>query len=88
MATFSKLPSGKTRAQVRIGGFYRAQTFDLEKTAKKWAKEIEQQLRLSTGGDYLDPHKDSTLGDLICKYEEEVGGVKPFGKNKAAVCWR
>lgn len=85
MATFTRLPSGKTRAQVRIGGFYRAQTFDLEKTAKKWAKEIEQQLKLSGTGEYIDPPKDANLEDLIVRYEEDVGGVKPFGKNKAAV---
>lgn len=85
MATFTRLPSGKTRAQVRIGGFYRAQTFDLEKTARKWAKEIEQQLKLSGTGEYIDPPKDANLEDLIVRYEEDVGGVKPFGKNKAAV---
>lgn len=85
MATFTRLPSGKTRAQVRIGGFYRAQTFDLEKNARKWAKEIEQQLKLSSTGEYIDPHKDANLEDLIVRYEEDVGGVKPFGKNKAAV---
>ena len=85
MATFTRLPSGKTRAQVRIGGFYRSQTFDLEKTAKKWAKEIEQQLKLSTGGNYRDPQKESNLEDLIFRYEEDVGGLKPFGKNKVAV---
>lgn len=85
MATFTRLPSGKTRAQVRIGGFYRAQTFDLEKNAKKWAKEIEQQLKLSTGGDYIDPPKDANFEDLVSVYEDQVGKVKEFGKNKKAV---
>ncbi|WP_312299070.1 tyrosine-type recombinase/integrase [Stutzerimonas nitrititolerans] len=85
MATFTKLPSGKIRAQIRIAGFYRAQTFDLEKTARKWAREVEQQLKLSASSDHVDPHKDSNLGDLICKYEEIEGAEKPFGKNKAAV---
>lgn len=85
MATFTKLPSGKTRAQVRVGGFYRSQTFDQEKIAKKWAKEIEQQLKLSTGGDYIDPPKDANFQDLVSVYEEHVGGVKAFGKNKKAV---
>lgn len=85
MATFTKLPSGKTRAQVRVGGFYRSQTFDQEKIAKKWAKEIEQQLKLSTGGDYIDPPKDANLEDLVSVYEDQVGKVKEFGKNKKAV---
>jgi integrase len=85
MATFTKLPSGKTRAQVRVGGFYRSQTFDQEKIAKRWAKEIEQQLKLSTGGDYIDPPKDANFEDLVSVYEEHVGGVKVFGKNKKAV---
>lgn len=85
MATFTTLPSGKTRAQIRIGGFYRAQTFDLQKTAKKWAKEVEQQLKLSTGGDYIDPPKEASLEDLVSVYEEHVGKVKVFGKNKKAV---
>lgn len=85
MATFTKLPSGKVRAQVRIGGFYRAQTFDLEKNARKWAKEIEQQLKLSTNGDYIDPPKNANFEDLVSVYEEHVGGVKAFGKNKKAV---
>lgn len=85
MATFTKLPSGKTRAQVRVGGFYRSQTFDQEKIAKKWAKEIEQQLKLSTGGDYSDPPKDANFEDLVSVYEDQVGKVKEFGKNKKAV---
>ena len=68
MATFTKLPSGKVRAQVRIGGFYRAQTFDLEKNARKWAKEIEQQLKLSTNGDYIDPPKNANFEDLVSVY--------------------
>lgn len=85
MATFTKLPSGKTRAQVRVGGFYRSQTFDQEKIAKKWAKEIEQQLKLSTGGDYIDPPKDANFEDLVSVYEDQVGKVKEFGKNKKAV---
>ncbi|WP_017907101.1 tyrosine-type recombinase/integrase [Pseudomonas asplenii] len=85
MATFTTLPSGKTRAQIRVAGFYRSQTFDLAKTARKWAKEVEQQLKLSASQDYVDPHRDSTLEDLICKYEEVEGSAKPFGKNKTAV---
>lgn len=85
MATFTKLPSGKSRAQVRIGGFYRSQTFDNEKIARKWAKEIEQQLKQSASGEYTDPPKDANFEDLVCAYEDRVGKVKPFGKNKKAV---
>ena len=43
MATYSKLPSGRWRAQVRKGDIYRAHTFDLKRDAQTWAIEIEAQ---------------------------------------------
>ncbi len=41
MATITKLPSGKFRAQVRKAGFYRNQTFRTKRDAKEWALQIE-----------------------------------------------
>src|SRR5690606_2589227 len=44
MATFTKLKSGKWRAQVRKYGIYRSATFSRNTEAKAWAAEVERQL--------------------------------------------
>ena len=44
MATITKLPSGKFRAQVRRKGIYKAQTFLRKLDAQAWAVEHERAI--------------------------------------------
>jgi integrase len=71
MATLTKLPSGRWRAQVRRRGFYRAETFDKKAQARAWATEIESQISASQG---LIRPKGAKLSDLIERYRESVPG--------------
>jgi integrase len=82
MATFSQLPSGKWRVQVRRGGVYRAATFVTKREAKDWAAGIESQALHIAAGGFAPVPKGATLGDLIDKYTETV--AKLPGKTKSA----
>ncbi len=78
MATYSKLPSGRWRAQVRKGDIYRAHTFDLKRDAQTWAIEIEAQANQILAGGYIIP-KGLTIGKLVRLYRQEI---KEGGKTK------
>lgn len=82
MATFSQLPSGKWRTQVRRAGLYRAATFDTKREAKDWAAGIESQANHIAAGGFAPVPKGSTLADLIDKYTET--NAKDPGRTKAA----
>ncbi|HEV7271787.1 site-specific integrase [Pseudoxanthomonas sp.] len=82
MATFTQLPSGKWRAQVRRGGLYRAATFPLKRDAEAWARTIEGQAHQVAASGHAQPPKGATLGDLIDAYKET--GAGSGGKTKAA----
>lgn len=82
MASFSQLPSGKWRVQVRRGGFYRAATFPLKRDADAWAKTIEGQAHQVAATGFAQPSRGATLGDLIDSYNELH--EKTAGKTKAA----
>lgn len=81
MATFSQLPSGKWRAQVRRAGIYKAATFATKREASAWATAIEAQANHIAAGGYAPPPKNATLDDLIDKYVETT---KEAGKTKTA----
>ena len=81
MATFSQLPSGKWRVQVRRAGIYRAATFETKREAKDWAAAIESQASHIAASGYAPPPKGATLADLIDKYIEDT---KPGGRTKSA----
>ncbi len=82
MASFSQLPSGHTRVQVRRAGIYRAATFPTKREAREWAAVIEGQARHVAAGGYAPVPKGATLADLIDKYTETV--AKLPGKTKEA----
>lgn len=82
MPTFSQLPSGKWRAQVRRAGLYRAATFPTKREARDWATTIEAQANHVAAGGFAPVPKSSTLKELIEAYQEEVS--KSPGKTKAA----
>lgn len=82
MPTFSQLPSGKWRAQVRRGGHYRSATFPLKRDAEAWAKAIEGQAHQVAASGYAEPPKGATVADLIDSYEEKHS--KTAGRSKTA----
>jgi len=82
MPTFSQLPSGKWRVQVRRAGLYRAATFPTKRDAKDWASGIESQAAHIAAGGFAPVPKGATLADLIDKYGETH--AKEAGKTKAA----
>ncbi len=82
MATFSQLPSGKWRAQVRRAGLYRAASFSSKREARDWASGIESQAAHIAVNGFAPVPKGATLGDLIEKYQETQ--AKEPGRTKAA----
>ena len=70
MASFTHLPSGKWRAQVRKSGTYKGATFNTKREAKAWATEIEAQANHVAAGGYAPVPKAATVADLIDKYRE------------------
>ena len=76
MATLTKLPSGKWRAQVRKGGMYRGETFTLRRDALAWAQQIELQAEHIVASGYQPVPDRYTVGDLIDGYALEcnMGG--------------
>lgn len=83
MASFSHLPSGKWRVQVRRAGIYRAATFTTKREASTWATSIEAQANHVAAGGFAPIPKTATLGDLLEKYNETFE-LKPQGKTKTA----
>jgi integrase len=82
MATFSHLPSGKWRAQVRRAGLYRNATFDKKRDAVAWAAGVETQAQHIATSGFAPIPKGATLEMLIDKYVETF--AKSPGKTKAA----
>jgi integrase len=82
MATFSTLPSGKTRVQIRRGAFYRAATFSKKSDARAWAAEVEVAAESAVRGGLAAPPKDASVRDLIDKYTELVPNT--WGRSKTA----
>lgn len=70
MASFSQLPSGKWRVQVRRAGLYKAATFTKKREARDWASRIEAQTEHIAAGGFAPVPKGATIGDLIEKYVE------------------
>ena len=60
MATFTQLPSGNWRAQVRRGATYKAATLPSKRAARDWATVIEAQAGHKAAGGLAPPPKGST----------------------------
>lgn len=73
------------RAQIRRKGHKAmTETFPNKALAVKWARQIEAEMDARKFKD-VRGLENITLKELIERYEGEIGGQKPFGKNKAAV---
>lgn len=74
--------NGKWRAQVRRKGApVQTKTFLTKQLAEAWARSIEIDIEAGLAG-LLSPTSKTTLGDLIERYQTEVGARKPFGRTK------
>lgn len=82
MPTFSQLPSGKWRAQVRRAGISKGATFTLKRDAEAWALAVESQADATAINGRTPVPKAATLADLIDKYGELH--AKTPGRTKAA----
>lgn len=82
MATFTQLPSGHWRAQVRRRGVYKAATFPLKRDAMAWATQIEAGATSVAARGVVAPPSDATVADLIDTYRELVAKVP--GRTKDA----
>lgn len=80
--------NGKWRAQVRRKGApVQTKTFLTKQLAEAWARSVEVDIEAGLVG-LLSPSSRTTIGDLIERYNTEVGSRKPFGKNKVWVLKR
>lgn len=82
MATFTQLPSGNWRAQVRKSGIYRNATFRTKAEARNWALAIESHATHVAASGFAPPPKGATLRDLLEKYI--ASQTKEAGKTKRA----
>lgn len=82
MPTFTQLPSGKWRAQVRRAGVYRNATFPSKRDALDWATRVDQQAHHIAASGFAPVPKGATLAELIELYAEQH--AKEPGKTKAA----
>ena len=82
MPTYTQLPSGKWRAQVRRAGIYRNGTFLSKREAKDWATTIDAQAHHIAVAGYAPIPKGATVADLIDKYTDTY--QKTPGRTKVA----
>ena len=72
MATFRKLKSGKWNVQIRKkNNQFISKTFIEKSLARKWAREIENQIDKNIYEDYTQA-ETTTLRDIIKKYRDEI----------------
>ena len=84
MASFTQLPSGKWRVQVRRAGIYRAATFPTKRDAKAWAEQVEVQAAHVAAGALAPLPKGATFEDLVDAYIKDLGEDN-IGTNKTQV---
>jgi integrase len=84
MATISKLPSGKFRAQIRRQGIYKARTFSRKLDAQAWSSELEKSIESGRGVGVMQAPTGMTLADLIEAYLTQVGVTNATDKTLLA----
>ncbi|RZN16129.1 site-specific integrase [Bradyrhizobium sp. Leo121] len=86
MASFTQLPSGNWRVQVRRKNRYVAETFRRRKDGEEWALDIERNIDRSGSPKPRATQKVRTFGDLIDLHVEDMHEVgRPPRRSKAAV---
>jgi len=72
MATFTQLPSGKWRVQVRVSGLYKGATFQLKREAQAWAAQVEANATSIVQTGYQNVPQGYSVGKLIDAYIEDT----------------
>ncbi len=72
MATITKLPLGKYRAQIRRNGVCRAQTFLRKLDAQAWSSELERSIEGGSWAGVIQPPSRMILADLVDAYLRQV----------------
>lgn len=85
MATFTKLKSGKTRAQVRLAGVYENKSFFTKGQAEKWSRQIEMTIQDGTYQKIKQLDNMPILSSLIERYRSEITPHKKSAKNERSV---
>jgi integrase len=69
MATITRLPSGRWRAQIKMRGVRESESFPTRQVANRWAAEREAQIEheLTAG-----PERTRTLAAVLVRYRDEV----------------
>jgi len=86
MATFTQLPSGRWRAQVRRVGMYRNATFGTKREARDWAAAIETQATHIAAAGYAPVPMDATVADLIDKYTQTQKAHRARRRRRRSRC--
>lgn len=84
MASIRKREGSWVAEVRRVGHKSISKSFPTKSLASEWARKIEAEMDASLYRDNRNLNS-ITFGDLIDRYTEEIGAVRPFGKNKAAV---
>ncbi|WP_312517309.1 site-specific integrase [Massilia sp.] len=74
---------GSWVAEIRTGHKSVSKSFPTKSLASEWARKVESEMDASLYRDNRSLNS-ITFGDLIDRYTEEIGAIRPFGKNKAA----
>jgi hypothetical protein len=77
MASFSKLPSGAWRVQVRHKGRYVSETFHRREDARRWATDIESRIDRGETPTSARARGVASFGELI---DLHVADMKEVGK--------
>ncbi len=86
MATFTQLPSGNWRVQVRRKNRYVAETFRRRKDGEEWALDVERNVDRSGSPKPRAAGKAKTFGDIIDLHIQDMRDVgRPPRRSKAAV---
>lgn len=85
MATFTKLPSGSWRVQVRRKGKYVNESFLRRKDAEEWALDVERRIDRGESVFAGRSRDTKTFGDLVQLHREDLQEVgKRMGRSKTA----
>lgn len=79
MASFEKLPSGKWRAQVKVGTVRSSASFRTKAEAQQWAAAEEAAIHAGNAGKF----PDRTLSEAIDRYTRDVSPGKLAGRQEA-----
>lgn len=89
MATYTRLPSGQWRAQIRKGGHSASRSFRLKADAEAWVREQEGRIEKGETPIARQPESRETLGDIIDLHFADLHELRrSIGRSKESVLLR